>query len=173
MAVAYSGMGAVLWGSRGIGESTERQQTVLHAKRKVVRMLIAVVSLFSVCWLPYNAYFVYVSHNPHVAYLDHIQHVYLAMYWLAMSHAMCNPIIYYCMNKRFRSYFRQALCWCAPKPEVHKASSANGRAVPFQTSWTDRQHTLRVSTCSHAILSSRDRAHNGGAHHHHQNTSIV
>ncbi|XP_072145781.1 tachykinin-like peptides receptor 86C [Dermacentor andersoni] len=102
MVVTYTGMGVVLWGSRGIGESTERQQNVLQAKRKVVRMLIAVVTLFSVSWLPYNAYFVYVSHNPHVAYLDHIQHVYLAMYWLAMSHAMCNPIVYYCMNKRNR-----------------------------------------------------------------------
>ncbi|XP_075534187.1 tachykinin-like peptides receptor 86C [Dermacentor variabilis] len=180
MVVTYTGMGVVLWGSRGIGESTERQQNVLQAKRKVVRMLIAVVTLFSVSWLPYNAYFVYVSHNPHVAYLDHIQHVYLAMYWLAMSHAMCNPIVYYCMNKRFRSYFRQALCWCFPKPEATKTVSANGRAVHFQTSWTDRQQTMRVSMCSHAVLLSKDRliAQNGGfskGHHHSHNhdTSLV
>ncbi|KAL1445456.1 hypothetical protein MTO96_045021, partial [Rhipicephalus appendiculatus] len=65
----------------------------------VVKMLFTVVLLFAVCWLPYHAYFLYVSHNPDVVYLDHIQHVYLAMYWLAMSHAMCNPLIYYCMNK--------------------------------------------------------------------------
>ncbi|KAH6946476.1 hypothetical protein HPB50_013711 [Hyalomma asiaticum] len=157
MVVTYTSMGVVLWGSRGIGESTERQQNVLQAKRKVVRMLIAVVTLFSICWLPYNAYFVYMSHNPHVAYLDYIQHVYLAMYWLAMSHAMCNPVVYYCMNKRFRTYFRQVLCWCIPKPEATKAASANGRPVPFQTSWTDRQHTMRVSMCSHAVLLSKDR----------------
>ncbi|EEC02440.1 tachykinin receptor, putative, partial [Ixodes scapularis] len=67
----------------------------------VVKMLFTVVVLFTVSWLPYHIYFIYVFHHPKVAYVDYIQHVYLAMYWLAMSHAMYNPIVYYFMNKRW------------------------------------------------------------------------
>ncbi|KAH7982493.1 hypothetical protein HPB52_005389 [Rhipicephalus sanguineus] len=85
---------------------------------QVVKMLFTVVFLFAVCWLPYHAYFLYVSHNPHVVYLDHIQHVYLAMYWLAMSHAMCNPIVYYCMNKRKIRMFRSTRCSVIPRRHV-------------------------------------------------------
>ncbi|KAH9359761.1 hypothetical protein HPB48_017213 [Haemaphysalis longicornis] len=66
----------------------------------VVRMLFTVVLLFTVCWLPYHVYFLYVFHNPSVVQSDDVQHVYLAMYWLAMSHAMYNPIVYYFMNHR-------------------------------------------------------------------------
>ncbi|XP_042148774.1 tachykinin-like peptides receptor 86C [Ixodes scapularis] len=99
MAVTYTRMSVVLWGSRCIGEFTEHQQNALRSKQKVVKMLFTVVVLFTVSWLPYHIYFIYVFHHPKVAYVDYIQHVYLAMYWLAMSHAMYNPIVYYFMNK--------------------------------------------------------------------------
>ncbi|XP_064459090.1 tachykinin-like peptides receptor 86C [Ornithodoros turicata] len=146
MGVTYFRMGVVLWGSRCIGEVTDRQQNALKAKQKVVRMLIAVVTLFSVCWLPNNVYFLYVYHFPSTAYVDYIQHIYLVMYWLAMSHAMYNPIVYYWMNRRFRSYFRKVLCCCSPQPDDVKVS--NGRITKFQPSWTERQHTLRISLCT-------------------------
>ncbi|XDV50229.1 hypothetical protein PO909_019320 [Leuciscus waleckii] len=38
--------------------------------------------------------------------------VYLAIFWLAMSSTMYNPIIYCCLNQRFRSGFRKAFQWC-------------------------------------------------------------
>ncbi|KAH7984397.1 hypothetical protein HPB52_020299 [Rhipicephalus sanguineus] len=67
---------------------------------RVVKMLLTVVILFTVSWLPYHAYFIYLFHHPGAAYADCIQHVYLAMYWLAMAHTTYNPIVYYCMNQR-------------------------------------------------------------------------
>ncbi|XP_070386060.1 tachykinin-like peptides receptor 86C [Dermacentor albipictus] len=110
LALTYWRMSLVLWGEQCIGEFTRQQENAHRSKQKVVKMLFTVVLLFAVCWLPYHAYFLYVSHNPHVAYLDHIQHVYLAMYWLAMSHAMCNPLIYYCMNKsQYYVHFREIM----------------------------------------------------------------
>merc|ERR550539_1802348 len=36
--------------------------------------------------------------------------MYLAFYWLAMANSCVNPIIYYWMNKRLRTYFNQILC---------------------------------------------------------------
>jgi len=40
MAIAYSLMGRVLWGSQGIGEVTQVQQGLIRSKQKVIRMLI-------------------------------------------------------------------------------------------------------------------------------------
>lgn len=43
MAIAYSLMGRVLWGSQGIGEGNAnsiQQQGIIRSKQKVVRMLI-------------------------------------------------------------------------------------------------------------------------------------
>ncbi|XP_071449414.1 tachykinin-like peptides receptor 86C [Hetaerina americana] len=112
MAACYSLTGRVLWGSGSIGEMTPRQAQAISTKRKVVRMLVLVVSGFSICWLPYHAYFLYVFHHRRAAGAAHAQHVYLAFYWLAMSNAALNPLIYYCMNDRFRSYFQQVICQC-------------------------------------------------------------
>lgn len=100
MVVCYTLMGRELWGSRSIGEHTERQLEAMKSKRKVVRMFIIIVSIFAVCWLPYHLFFVYAYHNNRVISADHVQTIYLAIYWLAMSNAMVNPIIYYWMNGR-------------------------------------------------------------------------
>lgn len=100
MLICYSLMGRVLWGSRSIGENTDRQMESMKSKRKVVRMFIAIVSIFAICWLPYHMFFIYAYHNNQVASTKYVQHMYLGFYWLAMSNAMVNPIIYYWMNKR-------------------------------------------------------------------------
>ncbi|XP_049798193.1 tachykinin-like peptides receptor 86C [Schistocerca nitens] len=110
MAVCYGLMGRELWGDRGIGEKTARQQEAVRSKRKVVRMLVLVVAIFASCWLPYHAYFIYAYHDPAVASSWYVQHLYLGFYWLAMANAGVNPAIYYWMNNRFRLYFQRALC---------------------------------------------------------------
>ena len=63
-------------------------------------MFITVVSLFLICWLPYNLYFLYIYHRPEAASWTSIQDIYLLTYWLAMANSSFNPIIYYTMNKR-------------------------------------------------------------------------
>ena len=69
-------------------------------KKNVVKMFITVVSLFLICWLPYNLYFLYIYHRPEAASWASIQDIYLLTYWLAMANSSFNPIIYYTMNKR-------------------------------------------------------------------------
>ncbi|XP_045484854.1 tachykinin-like peptides receptor 86C [Pieris rapae] len=109
MTFFYSAMGRVLWGSRSIGELTQRQLDSIRSKRKVVKMFILVIVIFGLCWLPYHSYFIFTHFYPSVLYMKYIQHVYLGFYWLAMANAMVNPIIYYWMNAKFRSYFRTAI----------------------------------------------------------------
>ncbi len=79
---------------------------------KVVRMFIAVVSIFGICWLPYHMFYVYAYHNPSYASSAYVPHLFLGFYFLAMSNTMVNPIIYYWMNRKFRHYFQEVMCFC-------------------------------------------------------------
>ncbi|KAK9507752.1 hypothetical protein O3M35_007536 [Rhynocoris fuscipes] len=100
MCFTYVRVGMELWGSQSIGECTQRQLENIKSKRKVVKMMMVVVSIFAVCWLPFHIYFIITSHMPEITKLPFIQDLYLAIYWLAMSNSMYNPIIYCWMNMR-------------------------------------------------------------------------
>ncbi|XP_064624613.1 tachykinin-like peptides receptor 99D [Lineus longissimus] len=109
--IAYSWVGLELWGSRTIGENTFRQGESIRSKRKVVKMMIIVVFIFGVCWLPQHVYFIVASIDMSVAHQPYTQHVYLVIYWVAMSNSMYNAFIYCWMNSRFREGFRYAFRW--------------------------------------------------------------
>ncbi|KAH7640762.1 hypothetical protein DERF_000423, partial [Dermatophagoides farinae] len=104
MAIAYTLMARVLWGSKQIGETSQAQASLVRSKQKVVRMLICVVIVFAVCWLPYHVYFLTTYQWPELTTARGIQHIFLAIYWLAMFNSVLNPIILLLMNKRFRRY---------------------------------------------------------------------
>ncbi|CAB3375735.1 Hypothetical predicted protein [Cloeon dipterum] len=112
MSITYARVGIELWGSQSIGECTQRQMENIKSKRRVVKMMMAVVAIFVVCWLPFHAYFIVTSHLPEITTASYIQEVYLAIYWLAMSNSMYNPIIYCWMNSRFRRGFKQFFSCC-------------------------------------------------------------
>ncbi|XP_058473353.1 substance-P receptor-like [Solea solea] len=114
MGCAYTVVGITLWASEIPGDSSEHYKEQLYAKRKVVKMMIVVVCTFAVCWLPYHIYFLLHQFFPDLFEQRYIQQVYLAVMWLAMSSTMYNPIIYYCLNSRFRAGFQQAFCCCVP-----------------------------------------------------------
>lgn len=65
---------------------------------------LKVVVVFGVCWLPYHVYFLSTYQWPELVNSKSIQHIYLVIYWLAMSNSMLNPIILLLMNKRFASW---------------------------------------------------------------------
>ncbi|MGH0169990.1 UNVERIFIED_CONTAM: hypothetical protein FKN15_058324 [Acipenser sinensis] len=112
MGCAYLVVGITLWASEIPGDSSDRYREQLTAKRKVVKMMIVVVCTFAVCWLPYHIYFLLSEFFPNLFLKRFIQQVYLATMWLAMSSTMYNPIIYCCLNDRFRAGFKQAFRCC-------------------------------------------------------------
>lgn len=75
-------------------------------------MFIIIVTIFGFCWLPYHLFFIVAFHNKRLTANVFGQQLYLAFYWLAMSNAMVNPLIYYWMNSRFRVYFQKIVCFC-------------------------------------------------------------
>ncbi|NWH96968.1 NK1R protein, partial [Tichodroma muraria] len=109
---AYGAVGRTLWASAIPGDSSGRYHEQVSAKRKVVKMMMVVVCTFALCWLPYHVYFTLQFLRPEWYLRSAVQQVYLAVMWLAMSSTMYNPIIYCCLNDRFRLGFKHAFRWC-------------------------------------------------------------
>ncbi|XP_042096802.1 substance-K receptor isoform X3 [Ovis aries] len=101
MFVAYSVIGLTLWrrsvpGHQAHGANLRH----LQAKKKFVKTMVLVVVTFAICWLPYHLYFILGTFQEDIYCHKFIQQVYLALFWLAMSSTMYNPIIYCCLNHR-------------------------------------------------------------------------
>uniref|UniRef100_A0A672ICU8 Tachykinin receptor 1b n=1 Tax=Salarias fasciatus TaxID=181472 RepID=A0A672ICU8_SALFA len=152
MGWAYTTVGVTLWASEIPGDSSEHYREQLMAKRKVVKMMIVVVCTFAVCWLPYHVYFLLHQFFPEWFEQRYIQQVYLAVMWLAMSSTMYNPIIYYCLNSRFRAGFQQVFCCCAPAAAKDELELKSPRYLQTQVCRETRQeaphntHTQRGSS---------------------------
>uniref|UniRef100_A0A3B4ZF93 Neuromedin-K receptor-like n=1 Tax=Stegastes partitus TaxID=144197 RepID=A0A3B4ZF93_9TELE len=112
MGITYTIVGVTLWGGEIPGDSSDNYHGQLRAKRKVVKMMIIVVVTFALCWLPYHIYFIVTGLNKRLSKWKYIQQVYLSVLWLAMSSTMYNPIIYCCLNNRFRAGFKKVFRWC-------------------------------------------------------------
>ncbi|CAF1226654.1 unnamed protein product [Rotaria sp. Silwood1] len=112
LTVTYARIAIELWGQTAIGEVTKRQRDSIQSKRKIVKMLIAVVLIFGICWFPQQLYFVLVSIYPSIPEWPGIPYVYLISYFFAMTNSMYNPFLYCCMNNRFRNGFRSVFRFC-------------------------------------------------------------
>ncbi|KAI4820906.1 hypothetical protein KUCAC02_028864 [Chaenocephalus aceratus] len=99
-------------------------------------MMITVVCTFALCWLPYHVYFLLHQFFPEMFEERFIQQVYLGIMWLAMSSTMYNPIIYCCLNDRFRAGFKQAFrfCPCVPRGSYEGLEMKSTRYLQTQTS---------------------------------------
>ncbi|XP_029693280.1 substance-P receptor isoform X1 [Takifugu rubripes] len=150
MGLAYTTVGVTLWASAIPGDSSEHYKQQLTAKRKVVKMMIVVVCTFAICWLPYHIYFLLHQFFPELFEERYIQQVYLAVMWLAMSSTMYNPIIYYCLNSRFRAGFQQVFVCCTPTVAQEELELKSPRYLQTQMSLyrASRMETA-VSTVVH------------------------
>ncbi|XP_077461296.1 tachykinin receptor 3a [Stigmatopora argus] len=137
MGITYSIVGVTLWGGEIPGDSSDNYHGQLRAKRKVVKMMIIVLVTFALCWLPFHIYFIVIGLNKQLSRWKSIQQVYLAVLWLAMSSTMYNPIIYCCLNSRFRAGFKRAFRWC-PFIKVSSYDELELRST--------RQHPTRQSS---------------------------
>uniref|UniRef100_A0A3P8W3T2 Substance-P receptor n=1 Tax=Cynoglossus semilaevis TaxID=244447 RepID=A0A3P8W3T2_CYNSE len=136
MGCAYLVVGMTLWASEIPGDSSDRYREQLIAKRKVVKMMIVVVCTFAFCWLPYHVYFLLYEFLPDMFEVRLTQQFYLAIMWLAMSSTMYNPIIYCCLNDRFRAGFKHAFhcCPCVPEGSYDGLEMKSTRYLQTQTS---------------------------------------
>uniref|UniRef100_G1RKZ2 Substance-K receptor n=1 Tax=Nomascus leucogenys TaxID=61853 RepID=G1RKZ2_NOMLE len=141
MFVAYSVIGLTLWRRAVPGQQAHGANLRhLQAKKKFVRTMVLVVVTFAICWLPYHLYFILGSFQEDIYCHKFIQQVYLALFWLAMSSTMYNPIIYCCLNHRFRSGFRLAFR-CCPWVTPTKEDKLELTPTPSLSTRVNRCHT--------------------------------
>nr|XP_046920548.1 RYamide receptor-like [Dermatophagoides farinae] len=124
----YTRIGLMIWGRQTPGERDGgRDARIAASKRKMVKMMITCVVAFTLCWLPLNIFIIIGDHYPNIYQYDHIEYIWVACHWLAMSHASYNPFIYIWMNQRFRNGFRFVLqrCFCCTN-SLHSSSLSGG-----------------------------------------------
>ncbi|KAL0970523.1 hypothetical protein UPYG_G00243220 [Umbra pygmaea] len=160
MAGTYTLVGRTLWGGDIPGDSNDNYHLQIQAKRKVVKMMVMVVVTFAFCWLPYHLYFLVTGLNRQLVRIKAIQQVYLSVLWLAMSSTMYNPIIYCCLNNRFRAGFKRALR-CCPFIHLSEYDQMELGSIRFHANRKSSVYTLsRLESCS----ADERRRSQGGRH---------
>ncbi|XP_076290852.1 RYamide receptor isoform X2 [Lasioglossum baleicum] len=106
----YASIAVVVWGKRPPGEAENvRDQRMARSKRKMVKMMVTVVIVFTICWLPFNIITLIIDNKPKLRSWSGLPFVWMVLHWLAMSHSCYNPVIYCWMNASFRSGFINAI----------------------------------------------------------------
>uniref|UniRef100_A0A8C4RTL4 Tachykinin receptor 3-like n=1 Tax=Erpetoichthys calabaricus TaxID=27687 RepID=A0A8C4RTL4_ERPCA len=151
MGITYTIVGITLWGGEIPGDTSDKYHEQLKAKRKVVKMMIIVVVTFAICWLPFHIYFIVTGICTELIHRKYIQQVYLSVFWLAMSSTMYNPIIYCCLNSRFRAGFKRAFRWC-PFIEVSSYDELELKATRFKPTRQSSMYTVSRMESSMTIV---------------------
>ncbi|XP_060842772.1 RYamide receptor-like isoform X1 [Rhopalosiphum padi] len=103
-------IGIVVWGKLPPGEAqNSRDIKMAKSIRKMIKMMATVVIAFIVCWLPYDILLVLRAYGMSLRAWSNQPYVWFAFHWLAISHTCYNPLIYFCMNTRYRAGFVSAL----------------------------------------------------------------
>ena len=80
---------------------------------QTVKTMIAMVIVYALCWLPLHCITVLGDLHQAIWSFQHIQLVWIACHWLAMSSVCWNPIVYYWTNDTLRAGFTYAVgSWC-------------------------------------------------------------
>lgn len=121
--IAYVVMAKKLWARNAIGDVT-LAQSYAHQRRKrmTMKMLIAVVAVFAICWFPLNCYVVLLSSKV----IQANNGVYFSFHWLAMSSTCYNPFIYCWLNQSFRAELTYLLSMCRKGRTRGRTSSGRG-----------------------------------------------
>jgi len=82
-------------------------------RMQTVKTMVLMVIIYALCWLPLHCVTVVGDLKPSIWNLEHIQLVWIACHWLAVSSCCWNPIVYYWTNDTLRDGFKHALgTWC-------------------------------------------------------------
>ncbi|KAL3886649.1 hypothetical protein ACJMK2_026629 [Sinanodonta woodiana] len=118
MTIAYIRVGMILWNgdSRLFTESNQhRRNNVLLQRRRSVKMLICVVTLFGISWLPYYSVNIWIDQNRQsmmgTKTMSMVtEYIYPIVLLLGLSNSSVNPICYCFFSKSFRKGFIRLFC---------------------------------------------------------------
>ncbi|XP_055852519.1 RYamide receptor [Episyrphus balteatus] len=153
----YTRIAIAVWGKRPPGEAeNSRDQRMARSKRKMIKMMVTVVIVFTICWLPFNILVLLLNDESFIEWTP-LPYFWFAFHWLAMSHSCYNPIIYCYMNARFRGGFLQIIykvpglrrCCCMRRYQRGSERSFEGQGDEYTF------QLQRVNTCTTYISTRR------------------
>ena len=110
VAVCYGMIGRTLCSDEFHRKTSDSSSTVMLGRKRVARMLIALIIVFLVCWLPYNI----ASLGFDLTLDNNDMKILPYALWLAHAHSAINPILYWLLNKSYRHAMKRALhCKCS------------------------------------------------------------
>ena len=96
------------------GKTKEKERLELKRKKKTNHMLIAMVTIFAVCWMPLNCVHLIMEFSPLFTKQDNFSNVFFIAHVIAMSSTIYNPFLY-SLNENFRKEFHDVIpCLFAP-----------------------------------------------------------
>lgn len=89
--------------------SRDREQVEIRRKKRTNKMLVAMISIFVVCWLPLNALHITSEYKDSVRFWSLYYLIFFIAHVIAMSSTVYNPFLYAWMNESFSKEFRNVL----------------------------------------------------------------
>lgn len=86
-----------------------------RARKSVIRMLVVVVVLFTVCWLPYHVMMMYDNFGGKMT--GTVFQLIMFGFWLSFANSCCNPIVYAVLNRNYRKEFGRLLRYASNNKE--------------------------------------------------------
>ncbi|XP_046670648.1 LOW QUALITY PROTEIN: RYamide receptor-like [Homalodisca vitripennis] len=175
----YSSIAVVVWGKRPPGEAENcRDQRMARSKRKMIKMMVVVVVVFTVCWLPLNVLNLVWESNPSISSWSGLPFLWFAFHWHAMSHTCYNPVIYCWMlqlvwesNPSISSWSGLPFFWFA----FHWLAMSHTCYNPVIYCWMNSRFRAGFSTVLHIFPNKYQGAHSQHEHSvlHRFNTSTT
>ena len=111
--IIYLRIGFTIYKTSPVGQVTQIQsQRLTDKKRRRIVMLILIVSIFALCWLPLNIYYLIIDFN-FMNLMESTQfkrvknQIFLICHWFAMSSVCYNPFVYCWLNDEFKNEVRK------------------------------------------------------------------
>jgi hypothetical protein len=103
-----------LWNQKIPGDqrTPQRRQHRSKAKKRVLKMLIAIVLAFALCWLPYHLYFILDGFHPPFKACSPPYELFFAAKFLAYSNSAISPCIFISFDINVRKYLYKRINPC-------------------------------------------------------------
>ncbi len=117
ISICYSIMLLKVWtrvapGDVGRGQNNDRNVQQVQQKRKVTRMVLAVVVVFALCWFPIHTLNLWMRLSAYFPYSYSTYIFKVFAHTLSYANSCVNPFVYAFMGENFRKYLKKAFPIC-------------------------------------------------------------
>ena len=113
-------------GELGQTWNDRNQRSVFLQDLKVIRMLVVIVGVYILCWFPFVIYNLLVLEDPYIIdwestslnYQYSINISVMIVDLLPLLNSLCNPIIYACLNQKYRQAFKNLFSKTVCRPSA-------------------------------------------------------